>query len=357
MGLFKRGQVWWMDFRFQGARIRRSTETSDKRLAAAILAKVTTQIIEGKFFDRVEEQDHTFREMMERYLTERSILKAPKSRVRDGSALKHLLPVLGEKLLVEVTPKSLAGYRTQRRAEGAATATINKELQLVRHAFNLAMREWEWCRINPMHRVALEPAHNKVDRWLTDHEEVRLFAASPAWLQEIMVFALNTGMRQAEILSLQWQDVDFCRGTLVVMKSKNHERRTIPLNNVVYDLLLRKRADAEKNGSVFVTGQGNDLKARYLVRTFTKVRNQAGLTDFRFHDLRHTFASRLVQKGIDLYRVQLLLGHKTGTMTQRYAHHCADSLRDGVKALEKSASMDTNWSQQASIAEGRFITR
>ncbi|UVT18575.1 MAG: tyrosine-type recombinase/integrase [Nitrospira sp.] len=352
MGLFKRGKVWWMDFRFHGTRFRRSTETSDKRLAATILAKVTTQIVEGKFFDRVEEQDHTFQEMMERYLTERSILKAPKSRVRDGSALKHLIPLFGEKLLVEVTPKSLVAYRTRRRSEEAATATINKELQLVRHAFNLAMREWEWCRTNPMHRVTLEPAHNKVDRWLTEQEEVRLFAASPPWLQEIIVFALNTGMRQAEILDLQWKDVDFVRGTLVVMKSKNHERRTIPLNNVVYALLLQKRADVEKNGSVFVTGQGNGVKARYLVRTFSKVRDRAGLTDFRFHDLRHTFASRLVQKGIDLYRVQLLLGHKTGVMTQRYAHHCPDSLRDGVKALEKPFAMDTNWSQQAPIAEG-----
>lgn len=97
-----------------------------------------------------------------------------------------------------------------------------------------------------------------------------------------------------------WHDVDFFRGTLVVMKSKNRERRTIPLNNVVYDLLSRKRASGEKDGPVFNTSRGSELKARYLIRAFTKVRNRAGLRDFRFHDLRHTFASRLVQKGIDL---------------------------------------------------------
>ena len=347
MGLVKRGRVWWMDFMFQGTRVRRSTETSDKRLAAAILAKVRTQIVEGKFFDKVEEQTHTFGDMMARYLTERSSVKAPKSHVRDCSALKHLLPVFGEKSLADVTPKGLVAYRNQRRTEGAATATINKELQVVRHAFNVAMREWEWCQTNPMHRVSLEPAHNTVDRWLREDEEVRLFNAAPLWLQEIITFALNTGMRQGEILALQWHDIDFCRGTLVVMTSKNRERRTIPLNHVVYDLLSRKRAAGKKDGPVFVTGQGNDLKERYLVRTFTKVRNQAGLTDFRFHDLRHTFASRLVQKGIDLYRVQLLLGHKTGTMTQRYAHHCPESLRDGVRALEKPPAIGTNLPQPA----------
>ena len=120
--------------------------SQSKRLATAILAKVTTHVVEGTFFDNREEDDHTFRDMMERYLAERSSMKAPKSSVRDGSSLKHLVPVLGEKVLSEITPKSLVAYRTQRRTEGAAPATINKELQLVRHAFNLAMREWEWCR-------------------------------------------------------------------------------------------------------------------------------------------------------------------------------------------------------------------
>jgi integrase len=354
MGLFKRNTTWWMDFMYHGTRVRRSTGTPEKRLAGAILAKVKTQIVEGVFFDRREEQDRTFGDMMERYLLERSTLKAPKSRVRDGSALKHLLPVFGEKLLAEVMPKSLAAYRTQRRTDGAATGTINKELQLVRHAYNLAMREWEWCRTNPMHKISLEPAHNQVDRWLMAHEEDRLVSASPVWLREIITFALNTGMRQGEILALQWQDVDFYRGILVVMKSKNHERRTIPLNNMVFTLLSEKKAAGSRDGRVFVTGRGNPLQVRYLARTFTKARNRAGLVDFRFHDLRHTFASRLVQRGIDLYKVQRLLGHKTGVMTQRYAHHCPESLREGVRVLETPLAVGTNLTQTASSPDGQL---
>jgi len=183
---------------------------------------------------------------------------------------------------------------------------------------------------------------------LTADEEARLLDASPAWLREIIRFALNTGMRQGEILALQWKDVDFCRHILVVMKSKNRERRTIPLNNVVFALLAEKKAAGANDAPIFVTGRRNPLKARYLVRTFTKARERAGLSDFRFHDLRHTFASRLVQRGIDVYKVQLLLGHKTGLMTQRYAHHCPDSLRDGVRVLEPSLADDTNLTQLAS---------
>jgi integrase len=172
--------------------------------------------------------------------------------------------------------------------------------------------------------------------------------------REIITFSLNTGMRQGEILALQWQDVDFYRGILVVMKSKNHERRTIPLNNVVFSLLSEKRAAGRLDGPVFVTGRGNPLKVRYLARTFTKARNRAGLSDFRFHDLRHTFASRLVQRGIDLYKVQRLLGHKTGLMTQRYAHHCPDSLREGVRVLEMPFAVGTNLTQATGSRDGQL---
>ena len=213
MGLVKRGKIWWMNFTYDGRRVRRSTDTSDKRLAEAILAKVRVQIVEGKFFENPRLEDHTFEEMMGRYMRECSVAKSPKSATRDRGSLNHLLPLFGDMALSEITPKLLARYKTQRRLEQAAPATINKELQLVRHAFNLAAREWEWCRENPMHRVSMEPVRNEVDRWLTLDEEDRLMAASSTWLRDVIVFALNTGMRQGEILNLQWQDVDFTRGT------------------------------------------------------------------------------------------------------------------------------------------------
>ncbi|UVT18541.1 MAG: site-specific integrase [Nitrospira sp.] len=336
MGLVKRNHVWWMSFMFQGCQVRRSTGTTDKRLAESILCKVKVQIAEGRFFERREEEDRTFKEMMDRYMEERAVLKAPKSHGRDRTALNHLLPVFGDRVLAEIAPKLLAAYKIQRRNEQAAPATINKELQLVRHAFNVAMREWEWCRENPMHRVSLEQVRNEVDRWLTANEEERLLAASSPWLQEMIRFGLNTGMRQGEILNLQWQDVDFTRGTLMVMKSKNGTRRTIPLNSTVYELLAAKQAaTGASRGPVFKTPLGNTLQVRFLVREFCEARDRAGIPDFRFHDMRHTFATRLVQRGIDLYKVQRLLGHKTGTMTQRYAHHSPESLRDGVNVLDE----------------------
>lgn len=334
MGLVKRKSMWWMSFMFQGKQIRRSTGTSDKRLAEAILSKVKVQIVEGQFFGVREERERTFEELMTRYRTERSVGKTAKSAVQDRGALNHLLPAFGKLVLADVTPKLLAEYKSQQRLEQAAPATVNKELQLVRHAFNLAMREWEWCRENPMHRVSMEKVRNEVDRWLTPDEEERLMGASSVWLREIMVFALHTGMRQGEILNLQWQDVDFARSTLVVMKSKNGMRRTIPINSVVYERLAAKQAATGANeGRVFSSPLRNELKVRFLAREFCEARDRAGIPGFRFHDLRHTFAARLVQQGVDLYKVQRLLGHKTQHMTQRYAHHSPESLRDGVNVL------------------------
>lgn len=353
MGLMKRHNVWWMSFMYQGRQVRRSTGTMDKRLAEAILCKVKVQIAEGRFFETREEQERTFRELMDRYLKERSALKAPKSDTRDRSALKHLLPVFGDLVLAEITPKRLAGYKAQRRIEGAAPATINKELQLARHAFNLAVREWEWCRENPMHRVSMEPVRNEVDRWLSAAEEDRLMGASSPWLREIIVFGLNTRMRQGEILNLLWQDVDFSRGILLVMKSKNGTRRTIPLNAKVYELLASKQAATKSSrGPVFTTPRGNALQVRFLVREFCEARDRAGIPDFRFHDMRHTFATRLVQRGVDLYKVQRLLGHKTSLMTQRYAHHSPESLRDGVNVLNDCVvgKVSTN------LAQGTFFS-
>jgi hypothetical protein len=116
MGLTKRNDVWWMSFMYQGRQVRRSTGTSKKQLAEAIYAKVKVQIAEGQFFERREEQEHTFKEMMERYVAERATLKAAKSRLRDHAALGHLLPVLGERVLAHITPKVMAQYKAQRRS-------------------------------------------------------------------------------------------------------------------------------------------------------------------------------------------------------------------------------------------------
>ena len=188
---------------------------------------------------------------------------------------------------------------------------------------------------------------NARERWLTIEDEIRLIDSSITyatgkgnikvanyWLQEIVVVALNTGMRMDEILSLEWTAVDLFRKTLTVMKSKNGEKRTIPMSKKVFELV--KQSFKKKGGGyVFFSHAGTKIDKSNLRRSFYKALERAGVEDFRFHDLRHTFATRLVQAGIDLYKVSILLGHKDIKMTQRYAHHCSESLREGVDVLDE----------------------
>ena len=200
MGLVKRNNIWWMSFTFQGQQVRRSTETSDKKLAEAILSKVRVQIVEGKYFDKPKEEARTFRELMDRYLREHASRRSGYRRY--VNMVTNLAAYFGNPKLDHVTPKTIVAYKNKRYADGVTPATINRELALMKKAFNLACREWEWTKDNPVCRVSMERENNTRDRWLTCEEERRLLAASAPWLQEVIVFAIHTGMRCGEILNL-----------------------------------------------------------------------------------------------------------------------------------------------------------
>ncbi len=253
--------------------------------------------------------------------------------------------------LAQITPRLIVEYKNQLFADELAPASVNRHLGTLKKAFNLAVREWEWCQRNPVLSVSMERESNGRDRWLTVEEESRLLAACGPWLQDIVQFALGTGMRMGEILSLSWRGVDLTRRTVMLFHSQNGERRTIPMNQTILSLVKAKKEEAHlikqptgnlvklnaENPSdlVFRSKAGTPIESGHLRRSFRLALKKAGIEDFHFHDLRHTFATRLVQAGVELYKVQRLLGHKSPMMTQRYAHHYPESLRDGVEVLDR----------------------
>ncbi|MCC2641295.1 MAG: putative Integrase [Nitrospira sp.] len=347
MGLVKRGTTWWMSFTYQGQQVRRSTGTADKRMAEAILGKVKAQIIEGRFFEKPEEESRTFSELMDRYSTEHAARRA-NSR-RNGTSVTHLRAYFGNPKLSQITPKHIVAYKNKRYADGVKPATINRELSTLKKAFNLARREWEWCSDNPVCRVSMEREDNTRDRWLTLEEEHRLLQAALPWLRELLVFAIHTGMRMGEIVSLTWAGVDLTRRSVTVFRSKNGERRTIPANQTVLGLLGEKYAIRQTASDlVFRSQTGTRLDGSNIRRCLNSALKTAKIHDLHFHDLRHTFATRMVQAGVDLYKVQRLLGHKSPVMTQRYAHHYPESLRDGVEVLDVRQPISTNLAQPPS---------
>ena len=209
--------------------------------------------------------------------------------------------------ITEVTPSLLNEYKVMRRLAGATPATINREMALMKHAYSLAVREWEWTRDNPVKKISMEKENNKRDRSLTDEEEKKLLEGASEWLREIIVFALNTGMRLAEILSLTWKAVDLDRRTAIIFKSKNGERRTIPLNEMASEVVKgRSKVRSRKTDLVFYDENHSEYDYSSLEKAFRSALAKAKIEDFRFHDLRHCFATKLVQRGVDLYKVQLL---------------------------------------------------
>jgi integrase len=300
--------------------------------------------------------------MLDKYLDEYSIPnKAFNTSRTDRGLVNHLLKYFGDIPLMDVTPQKISSYKAKCRKSGEAPATTKHRLTVLKHAFNIAIREWEWLTFNPMERVGMVKVSNSRDRWLSFDEEKRLLEACleatrennlerKTFLLEIVFFALNTGMRQDEILSLKWVHVDFSRRTAMVVRSKNGEKRTIPLNQGVCNLLIHKAKKRPESDFVFPSEAETKVDQRNLRRAFYRALEIAEIEDFKFHDLRHTFATRLAQKGIDLYKISKLLGHKDIKMTQRYAHHYTESLREGVDVLD---GFITFLSQSAVLEEFR----
>ena len=198
----------------------------------------------------------------------------------------------------------------------------------------------------------MERENNTRDRWLTVDEETRLFNAAGPWLRELMLVAIHTGMRMGEILGLTWDGVDLFRRTVTVFKSKNGERRTIPLYQTALELLNHKYGSRSvETALVFPSEAQTRLNASNIGRSLNLALEKANMTNFHFHDLRHTCATRMVQGGVDLYKVQRLLGHKSPIMTQRYAHHYPGSLRDGIEVLDAGRVVSTNLAQLRVVSE------
>jgi integrase len=292
--------------------------------------------------------------------------KANKRDQQDGQRMERLLTVFGGKLAAEITPQDVEAYKSNPPArrdlpkkkkagndsnppKPLSPATVNRDLALLKATFNRALMAGK-VETNPVKAVKLFKENNARVRCLTDEEEARLYDALPDYLKPFLVVAVNTGMRWGELARLTWEDVDFYTGTLHVRESKSGEGRHIPMNRVVRETLQTVRvaqvrwAQGQTEGEreikstlVFCAPQGGFL--RNFSRDWYPALQKANVPNFRWHDTRHTAASRLVMAGVDLYTVKEILGHKTLAMTARYSHLSPGHQR---QALERLADRQTS---------------
>ena len=339
--MFKRKDsgLWWMSFRHNGKKVQKSLETSDKKLAKEIEAKIRVEVKEEKYFDKLIGRNKTFKQLMEVFMKEHAPKVSDSMQNSYSASLKHLIPFFGDLTLLSISRKEISKYKILRKDEGAKPATINRELAMLSKAFTLALEDWEWISGNnkPFSKIPYEKENNERDRWLTEDEEKSLLENSSEWLREIVVFALNTGLRQGELLSLEWNRVNLFRRTILIHKTKNGKPKTVPLNKNAMDVIAcraKEKVRKLKNDFVFLSSHGTKIDRHNLRRAFNNATRKAEIENFTFHDLRHCFCTKLAQRGVDIYKIAKLAGHEDIRMTQRYSHHCPESLRDGVEILE-----------------------
>jgi integrase len=223
-----------------------------------------------------------------------------------------------------------------RQEQTLSAATINHHLKLLKAIYNRAIRAGR-LQHNPVAGVKLYREANQRNRCLSSEEEARLLDALPSRLRFFVILAVNTGMRRGELQALRWEDIDLATGTLRIRRDKAGEGRWAVLNSAARAALRSvKREQTVLSPYVFCSPEGKVL--HNFERECQPALRVAQIPDFRFHDCRHTFASRLAMLGTDLYTVQRAGGWKTQAMVQRYSHLSPDHIKAAVERLAQSDS-------------------
>lgn len=339
MSLFKRGGVFWSYVWVDGVRHAKSTETGNRRKAEDIDQKHKEEL-RLKNLNPDLAPDMRFAELAARFLGTGS------AKAWHTERLKVLLPYFADYAIGKITKGVIRRYREERHSKKQLTeTTVNRDIQCLRHFLYWAVDEG-LLPANPIARIRLERERRKKKPVLSLAEEKLLLPAASPHLREITIIALDTGMRRGEILHQTWEDVDFERGILFVTHSKTPEgeAREIPLSHRVLTLLSKKKKDS---GLIFTF----ERKPIFSLKTGWKAAiRRAGIRYIRFHYLRHTFNTRLMELSVTREVRMALLGHTFGDTHESYEHVELPLKREAIKKLDAwhSAGMAIQKTQERS---------
>jgi integrase len=372
--LYRRGDVWWYKFRFAGQIFRESAKSQSKSLARRAERKRRTTLEEHYNGVSVERRvPKLFSVAADEWLELKRSTLAPKSYSVEQYALKHLRPVFGQKLLTDINAAAIARYVGSRRSQSAADKSIKLELGTLRGVLKRAKL---WAVLAEDDLLPRLRDRDDVGRAITTDEEKRLLtecrSSRSRGLYTAVVLALNTGMRETEIRTLAWRQIDFESRTVTVGKSKTAAGtgRPIPMNDRL-TLALRTWANQFPNRKldhfVFPAEQygrpGEETRGTYEQnpnapigswKTAWKSARKAAGVSCRFHDLRHSAVTRLLEAGVSFPIVASLLGWSPSTttkMAKRYGHIGSAAHREAVAALDPSADSTKGGTKEGTVEE------
>jgi len=339
MSVFRRGKYWYVSYTdHNGIRHKESTDATSKTEAQAIERSLRTKVREARFFDNFETSSISFSELMERVdKHERDSESKSYSSyfVRYAVSLKGFF---GTAPIHTITVEDIERYKQARAAEELkgtgrklSKTTVNHSLAILKRVFNLAIH-WDLLQSNPVKKVEFFKKVNHRDKAFNAEQQARLLSQCQGLLHDVVLVAMRTGMRLGEVLSLKKADIDFKENFIYLLETKNGKPRAVPMMDQVKEVLVRLAIGKTDADRIFVNRNGQPLKS---VRTvFEAAMARAGLKDFRFHDLRHTYASDFLLSGGDIYVLARALGHSTVSMTERYGHLTKGHMLAQVRHLE-----------------------
>jgi integrase len=346
--MYKRGEAWYSDFWFEGERYRKSWGPVSRTIAREKEGKWKRDIRNGRYIQL--KRRIRFETFAKKYMRKHVKLKKKPSTVRRyETSIKMLKPYFRGKMISKINPDSVDGYIGARLKKDTAPATINRDIYTLRNMMKKAV-DWKYLLYNPL--VGIERlAEDNEKMWvLTDEQEQRLLAECDKrpqrkkYLKDLVLFALNTGMRQGEIFNLKKDHLKLKDHYVLVTDTKTHKDRFVPINEIATEA-LKRQLFSSRSEYVFSNKYGKKLPV--LTNAFWTAVDEAGLfriekdksgkdkkIRFRFHDLRHTFGSRLGMAGVDTKTIMEIMGHKTPRMAMHYQHPSPNHKLQAVRNLD-----------------------
>jgi integrase len=324
MSLYKRNNIWWINISHNGKRIQQTTGTSDKKAAKRVHDQVKADLWKITFLD--EKPDYTWMDAVIRWLDEAS----HKRSIRDDEMhLRWLDPYLKDKTLSAINRDLIEQIAKSKEKTGVTASTVNRMLAVIRSILRKAEREWCWITRAPV--IRMRPENTGRIRWLTQEEASRLISELPEHLADMVIFTLATGLRQSNVTGLQWRDVDLikCHALVHPDQSKTKKAIPVPLNEDAITIIKKQLGKHDQ----FVFSYKGNCIIQCSTKAWRKALMRTGISDFRWHDLRHTWASWHVQNGTTLHELQELGGWTSYEMVLRYSHLTSDHLKRAANRI------------------------